>query len=109
MQTIEHVAVYHHCTVVQVIIQVQSDTYVTNHSSLTVAIEVLELFQVTVFTVALDGETVAVNCKGVLMFTPQVEVFNVTQVTGTTHCTAQVAVYHHSSVVQVIVVSHIQT
>ncbi len=57
---------------------------------------------------ALDGAIIAVNCKGVLGFTPQVEVFNVTQVTGITQTTVQVAVYHHSSVVQVIVVVPIQ-
>jgi hypothetical protein len=60
------VAVNQQSTVVQVIVQLPSATYVTNQLSLTAAIEELELDQVTFLLDASDGVIVATNCRGEL-------------------------------------------
>jgi hypothetical protein len=57
--------VYQPSTVVQVIIQFQTETYVTNQVLSTVAIDVSLLDQVTSGKLVLDGLTVAVSCTGV--------------------------------------------
>jgi hypothetical protein len=57
------VAVFHHTTVVQVIIVLQLVTYVTNQLALTVATEGLELDQVTFLFVVVSGLNIGVNCN----------------------------------------------
>jgi hypothetical protein len=89
--------------VVQVIVQVPTDTYVINPVSLTVAIVSSELDQVTVLNVALSGVTVAVNCSVQDGIKDILFLFKVTQVTGILQATSQVPVNHQSISLAVIV------
>lgn len=94
----------------QVIVQFQYDTYVTTQELFTVAILVSLLVQVKFLFDALLGDIVAINCCGVHGTSVNSWLFSITQVTGILLLIIlQVAVYHQSTVVQVIVAVQLDT
>ena len=102
-----HVAVYHQSSVVTVIVQLPSATYVTNQVLLTVATEVLLLLHVTFWLLASLGVIDAINCSELHIFTVTLFLFKLTPVTWIKE-TSNVQLSLYQSNVTVIVTVHSQ-
>lgn len=97
-----HVAVFDPSTVVTVMVAVPFDTAVTTPDALTVATDVLLLFQLTFVLDAVDGFTVATRVLVPPGLRDSDVLFRLTPVTGIVTVTVQVAVFAPSTVVTVI-------
>lgn len=107
MHSTLQVAVCQPSTVVAVIVQVPSPTYVTNQDWLTTATAVLLLLHITFGLLASLGVIVAVNCSCSQAFIVMLFLSNVIQVTGINSISnSQLSVY--PSNVTVIVTVHSQ-